>query len=377
MKRSPIKLPAHITLEVNELVHKLWQKYGGLGQDESILSKPALMPSKSGNYPKIMVERSLSNPGFSKIVDSIVPSIDFRNRSQFPAPIQFFLQRMTSVGAETAFLEMDGKSYELYGETHWAIRLIPSFIIGKALMEQIRSLSGDRLFPFNDIEVSFKDKEIILGLSSLKSKTVGKRTLYYSRNHFKIEFEGESKILAFYGHAIENLCLRFKPDFQTYGGLGDAHGLFSRMSYVDQVMLANNYPAIGILDMCLEPGTWEYEHYVRKLITEIDEDCKYSYRVGYCPIVRLDEFAVARTFLPPGYFATPEGIAIRNCKSLPHIEKKRLQLLAKNMNRVSLQQGKAFDAVEWFHRNGVPQVKIAPQPIFDDEYLKKKLRIVG
>jgi len=39
----------------------------------------------------------------------------------------------------------------------------------------------------------------------------------------------------------------------------------------------------------------------------------------------------------------------------------------------ALRYGKGFDAIEWFDKNGVSQVIYPLVPLFDEEYLDRKL----
>jgi hypothetical protein len=54
------------------------------------------------------------------------------------------------------------------------------------------------------------------------------------------------------------------------------------------------------------------------------------------------------------------------------MERYRLTRIAQNMSFDTLRRGKGFDAVEWFHKNGIPQVIDPPIPLFDDDYRKRK-----
>ncbi len=98
----------------------------------------------------------------------------------------------------------------------------------------------------------------------------------------------------------------------------------------------------------------------------------FGYRVGYCPLVFNEEYAIAKTFLPPGYSQTPERELINN-KISNLIERQKLIAIAGKLDFYSLRNGEAMDLIKWFHDNGVPQVIDPPSALFDKEYLSRKI----
>lgn len=152
------------------------------------------------------------------------------------------------------------------------------------------------------------------------------------------------------------------------------------MNYVEPTVLPAGNMAVSLFDFCLGPGTWQYDNYVRRCLPVAPVRGReqwnstgkpYGYRLGYCPIKLIEKYAVAWTFLPPGFSKTPERRLLReNC----HDRKLRGQLIqvADQMGYNTLRYGRGFDAIEWFHKNGIPQVIDPPIPLFDYEYRKRK-----
>ena len=115
--------------------------------------------------------------------------------------------------------------------------------------------------------------------------------------------------------------------------------------------------AVTFFDDASNSRFWNHR-YVKEVL-EADFDPKKGkpyFRVGYCPVILDGEFAVARSFLPPGFKKTPEFEAIR-FSNLPFAEKQRLKDMATNeMTLQRLIESGDFSAVRCFQRSGVAQV---------------------
>jgi hypothetical protein len=97
--------------------------------------------------------------------------------------------------------------------------------------------------------------------------------------------------------------------------------------------------------------------YVEEVLGQYDPaKGKPYYRVGYCPVVLDGEFAVATSFLPPGFKKTPEYEAIGRAE-LSAAERQRLRdMVTHDLALVRLKDCNDFSAVRCFHNNGVPQI---------------------
>ena len=136
---------------------------------------------------------------------------------------------------------------ELSGEVEavQARRLgIPAKLIGEELLKRLADES-EEIFPYNDAEVFIKGNAIAIGLSSMLRRSTSFGNVYHSQMRLKIEHDGHDCIVAFSKHAITAICDRFKPDYLTYSGFGDAHALFSylRVTYANG---ASGFPENGI-----------------------------------------------------------------------------------------------------------------------------------
>jgi hypothetical protein len=309
-------------------------------------------------------------------------SIDLTNPELVSDGLRDYLKCVRKEGHAKAVVKLMEQFRDIATTESKRLRLLvmPAFKLGQLLLDRLL-LHDPTVFPTNDVEVHFRGNEIVLALSSMFQRSTTGGLVFHSRKRFTIDHGGSTFVLAFSRHAIDAICTRFKPDYQTYGGLGDAHALFSYLNYVEQVKLLDGAPAIAIFDLCIGPGYWEYDNYVKKctpnapirgLRHRVAGQHEYGYRVGYCPIVFNESYAIAKTFLSPGYSKTPERGLIEQFEE-SSVERQRKIKTAGELDYRTLRYGDAMNLVCWFHQNGIPQVIDPPQPLFDQDYHLRKI----
>jgi hypothetical protein len=341
--------------------------------------------------PTIRIESKLASPIFVDVVKSVLDQIDLFDATHFPPFVQDYFRNLKQHGVQVAVdraipsikkrIEDEASENQSPLST---IKLDPMFYLcsglGQFIIDRIVEVD-ETLFPMNDIDVRYTENEVVLSLSSMVKRSAGGKEFFHSRRRLQVDVDSKKYILAFSQHTIDQICRRFRPDELSYGGLGEAHALFSELNYAEVVTLPAGNLAVSIFDFCLSPGTWQYDNYVGRCLPGVSprgpDDWKesnrpYGYRIGYCPVDLISEYAVTRTYLPPGFSKTPERELLKtNC--FDSRERYRLSRIAQDMNSYTLRRGKGFDAIEWFHKNGVPQVIDPPVPLFDRDYLKRKL----
>lgn len=329
--------------------------------------------------PTIRIESKLASPSFAAVVKSIVEKIDLFDENLFSPLVQQHYRNLKLHGDKYATLESVRTSGR-HITSEVDLGMFGIWItnqLGRAIVNEL----DIGLLPMNDVEVHFIGHEIVLALSSMLQRNVDGKEIFHSRNRLQIEVESRAFILAFGKHTIDAICNRFRPDFQTYFGLGEAHAIFSYLNYAEVVRLPEGNLAVSIFDFCMGPETWQYRNYVGRCLPGVpprgpeiwhETHRPYGYRIGYCPIDLVDGYAITRTFLPPGFAKTPERQLLKS-KCADSIERYHLTRIAQNMQFNTLRIGKGFDAIEWFHKNGVPQVIDPPVPLFDEEYFERKL----
>lgn len=339
------------------------------------MKEPAL-----SKYPKIRIESKLANNSFVKVVAKTLDQIDLANPSLLPKETRKFLEILKNQGRPWALANLIGGSRLKNVGQFLTLLAKPSNDLGEVIVKHVLQ-SDPESFPTNDIQVGFIGNEIVVGLSSMLIRQTDSGDIYHSRKRLKVKIEDKDYIVAFSKHAINAVCNRFKPSYQTYLGLGDAHALFSSLNYCELCTLVDGNSSISIFDLCLAPGCWEYDNYVERCAPNLatkaansvwsKDYIPYGYRVGYFPIVLADGYAIAKTFLPPGFSKTPERKLIYDKANTD--QRSRLIEIAESLDYQTLRRGNALEAIKWFHANGIPQVIDPPVQLFDTEYLKMKI----
>jgi hypothetical protein len=160
----------------------------------------------------------------------------------------------------------------------------------------------------------------------------------------------------------------------TYGGYGDAFGVYGRCIYFEPCQIEYQrvkQPAFTFYMPCTEQNI---SRRIRDMMLDykIDPSKKYYFRVGYCPVHIENGIARAITTLYPGMDGTPEH-SLLMATQLPYMEKIRL---IHSMDAVSslkaLCETKDFNAMKWIHDNYIPQVVELPLDIYRYEGLLHK-----
>ncbi len=200
-------------------------------------------------FPPIRIESTMANPPFRKMVSEVLNSFDISEPELLPTALREFLKSVRRNGYESAAIDLL-KTYPPIARSEsqrLSVLVLPALSLGKILMERLLKVDSS-IFPANDFEVHFRGNEIVIALSSMLERSTSGGRVFHSRKRLNLENDGRDYVVAFSQHAIDSICKRFKPDYKTYGGLGDAHALFSYLSYVEQVKLKNGDPALAVFE---------------------------------------------------------------------------------------------------------------------------------
>lgn len=330
--------------------------------------KQAQQAEKRLQYPKVVFDDANGDPEFVEAVRTALGTIDFGDSQLFSEQERDFFRVIRKYGGSKAIGMTDEmiRSSPLTAEQQASVRLRLWLGYGTRLLERIPEDTRRRFMPFNDVFVEFRDRAIVLKFSSLlTAKGVG-GTSYFSRRRPTVEFDGQKYIIAFSRHAIERICERVNPRYIEYAAAGDVYSLFADCVYVEPILLHGGQPAFVLYATCGIPPFTSYRVYVENVLGETNVDPakgKCYYRVGYCPVAIEGEFAKAKTLLFPGYTGTPEyGLIMRS--GLTREEKDRLIEMTRMLdaNQVLLEEN--YEAIKWFHNNGVPQVVQMTRQVF-------------
>jgi hypothetical protein len=234
--------------------------------------------------------------------------------------------------------------------------------LGKWIFEQLPSRFTSLPIPDYFYRVSFIEKEILVSFRFME--TVGDRSnrLYIPPSRPSVVMQGATWTVGLYRHAIERLFLRLSgsPELGYAEWISVYSMLVGKAVLFDHVQLPNGEESLrASFEVSTIPGTSShYELYVRQVFGEanVRPEAGPVYVVaGYLPLHVQGKYARAKTFLFPGYQATPEDEIARAGNAPPQVRRK-LVAMAQDNTFASVIKGDTLECIRWYHENGVPQV---------------------
>ncbi|WP_145944183.1 hypothetical protein [Fuerstiella marisgermanici] len=208
-----------------------------------------------------------------------------------------------------------------------------------------------KYIPYNDVAALLDGRNVVLHFRALRRQPSPNGTIYFSKHCPTVNVDGKLAIVGFTRHAIERICERIVPRWQSYAGLADAFAFFEQCLKFERCDLHSGHLAFTFF------GQFPIgEAIVDQIIDRKNEDINNFYlRIGYCPAVLEGGFIKAKTLLLPGYYGTPECSAIHR-SGLPWHERKRLLRGAGDLDIAKIKSASDCWLFKWFHDHGVPQV---------------------
>ena len=326
---------------------------------------------RQNRYPNVRIDPAgtgLVDTAFLAAVQAAVASLDFDDDTAFSEPEREFHQALRKEGIQGASQLVLEAQFRLYQEGDPLAPVLPHVLqmsYGTQLFEKIPEEMRRKFLPFNDVRVDFEGHDIVLHVSAMRRKSTDGGTAFYGRHQPKISLLGKEWTVAFSRHAVEQICNRLNPRYLTYAAAGDVHALLNHCVFYEPTILHPCQPSFVIWDTCGSPSNVRQPVYVDGVLGRenlIEDGGQCYYRVGYCPVVFEKNFAVAKTFLCPGFLNTPEYGLVRSSR-LPALEKDLL-LHTATSNDIRHVRDESIDSIKWFHDNGVPQVVQMPHTVF-------------
>lgn len=322
--------------------------------------------ARRAEFPEIVISDAHADPAFAAVVREAVAKFDFRSLPPFDQDI-YRQMRRDGIGrtmyelqlamAEVRATQPDHPAGQL-ADFVWRIRT------GEFILQGMSEADRLRFFPVHDFRVLFRHKQVVIQCVSLVQVKTSRGRAYHSRFRPTVEFSGKNYVVCFSPSVIGKLHRRMKDGRMTYAALGDIYAFFEQCRHFEPCRIRGDgerrderVEAVSFFDNCRSERYWNHRYVKEVLGATFDpaEGTPY-HRVGYCPVALDGEFAVATSFLPPGFCKTPEYEAIMRA-NLPWAEKERLRTLATDeMALVRLAEDCDFSAVRLFHEGGVPQV---------------------
>jgi hypothetical protein len=321
--------------------------------------------ARRAEFPDFEFDNRHADPEFASVVRAAVERFDF---DELPPVEQtayrIMRQRGAAVAMNTLRVAMEairadhpGNAYAQVGDIAWMLTT------GERVFAHIPEDDRQRFFPQNDFRILPHRDRIVVQCSSLLRGRTPKGQVWHSRFRPTVQFGGRNYVVAFTREVLVRLQGRFLGNKMSYAALGDVYGFLELCRHFEPCQVWGDgerrnerVEAITFFEDVSEERYWHHRYVEAILGAGYDRaNGKPYYRVGYCPVVLDGEFAVAKTFIPPGFVKTPEYEAI--CwASLPPGERKRLQQMATDeMTLLRLVEEDDFSAVRCYHAR-VPQV---------------------
>lgn len=353
-------------------------------------------------YPEILFDTTEGDKEFVQLVKEALGSLDFDSPEMGPNWMRQFYQNVKIAGFKHAYIALlyladrQVKKKVFHPQSSPILPAAPDLVSGVPEPEDecvdpdaVLLHLGDRIFrklgrdalhgflPYNDFSVETQGRSLLLRFSSLQSQIVRGARVYFSRHRPQVAFNGQKWTVAFSIHAIEQMCRRRAPLFDTFGGNGDAHAYFANSLHFDPVRLATGKLAFCMFDGCDYPGCRVHEDYVVNVLGQENRlahagEC--YYRLGYCPVMLEQDFAIARTLLMPGFRTTPEEGVLKGRQAPPRY----LEWMGTAEDTYSEHfyvTAEYTEILKWVHDHGVPQVIQMTNPVVAADPTKWKPRL--
>lgn len=329
----------------------------------------------SNPYPEF-VFTGTADGQFKKLIREAVSRISF-DSPDFAEWERSVFRTVKSSGWHEAFTllkQLDGEDHDQLPK-EWRFKL--------NLGNQVFLLAGSSLKPFllrNDVEFGICGQTIVANFRQLESG----RGVLRSPHHPKVVIDGRSYVVGFKGtekiehngksieyHAIDRLKLRSAKEWFSYEGHGEIFHLLYDCKYLVGCTIKNNQkgvdqPAFSLFERISGlQSHWRVfkpmDLYWWNVVP--DDGSGRFVRIGYLPVDIDGSFANARTFLLPGWRATPEA-ALYDDNSLPTEIRDRLRGFgeADEPGYDSFHTDPILLRV--FHEHGFPQVVLGSDPCF-------------
>lgn len=323
---------------------------------------------RQSQYPVVRIDDTYGDPRFIEAVKVAVTKTDFDVPEIFGHAERAFHTVLNAAGVGGPRFVRKADLQQALDQHPEASLLILTLCMryGEALFQQIPEDVRKRFLPYNDVQVDFTGRDIVLRFSSMQRKSGVGGTIFYSSRRPTIRLQRQEWKVGFSRHAIERICARLNPRYLTYAAAGDVHAVLNKCVWFEPVTLYGNQPAFAMWDICNNPATLSYQLYVREVLGEeniVAGRGPCYHRIGYCPVVFEDGFAKAKSFFCPGYRKTPEYGLVRH-SDLPELEKDLLLHSASSSDVLHFAE-EGMEAVKWFHDHGVPQVAQMRHQVFD------------
>jgi hypothetical protein len=317
------------------------------------------------HYPEIEFQTNEADPDFVNLIKQATSSVSFDDPLVFSRVERNFYKSLKKHGGQAAIAALAGESPFTQGQENACQAFQVLMSLGNFIFKYIPKAELLRFIPYHDVQFVFVGNTVVARFSSLLQARGPFGSAFHSKLKPTLDVNGVSRTVAFSRHAIERICERIHPNWETYTGLGDVYAFFGRCVYFERCDLYGGQLGFTFFERCDNPLFWQYKYVLKVMgqenVRQAGGTC--YYRVGYCPAVIDGDFIKAKTLLFPGYSGTPEYGLIRR-SPLSESQKREMTEKASRLEAKYMVEHGDFDTIKWFHDNGVPQVVQLKQTVF-------------
>lgn len=334
--------------------------------------------------PRIWIDNRCGDPEFVAVVEQLLAGFDYFDDKDCPPPARFRYACYVQHGLGRLLRDLaalwrlhtatDKEDLETFlAANHLQLRTH----LGQWIFDRLPNRYTHTPLPQYYFGVHFIDREFVVRLDFLPTKPSPAGKIFFAPRQPEISFGGGRWRLAFSRHAIEQLCLRIYSlhageDLQarpraSFGGMFMCMMFLRHCIYAEPLVLPDGKEGFRLYAEVPPNSPQASPLYFKKILGQENFNVRRGpllHVLGYCPVSFRTRSAVANTFLFPGYRDTPEHAAVETAP-IPDSLRQELVAASKKNTFARTLAGNTASAIEWYHKNGIPQVVQLDFPIFD------------
>jgi hypothetical protein len=320
-------------------------------------------------YPPITVSHDGNDPFFMKDVAQVASRFKFSKKECCDGSQRFIFHAFRQIGEEgiDEYIRNANPNDESLNEKILDTLL---FHIGDWIFKRLPKKYQQNPLPFFYFQLLPRNNYFEISFDFLPQVSSDDGTIYSSTSSPSIQTGGREYRVGFFRHAIERTCERMALKKElSYVDFRKCYRYFRHCVYYKPIELYDGKEAIQLYAPLSAPDddsslSYFYMEDVAGINAEWAANGKYHHVLGYCPIEFVDDFAVAKTFLLPGYRGTPEYGLISKARLRPQ-KRTWYRETAKALTSETLLKREGCELLRFFHDNGCPQVIRLPKPVLD------------
>jgi hypothetical protein len=330
--------------------------------------------AERNKYPRVEFAEDGEDPAFMATVKEILCSFDYDDDSHCRPEERYMYGLFRSIGLEGMerwIASPDTQQrYMQPGATVEDFRnglLKPLYMhLGEWVFSRLPDTYRKDPLPFYYYYVAPVDNALVVTFEFLPHLPSEHGTIYHSPYNPTVRKGGGDFKVGFLRHAIERVCERLSAlQPITYSCFQPLAFYFRHCVFFEPLNLPDGQEGIRLFARCDGSFGRDYLRQVMSLddaVIEQEQD-QFVFVLGYCPVEIVRKYAVAKTFLYPGYGNTPEAALVASAP-VSQTTRKELRAAARDNTLAALVKSNDFDLVKWYHENGVPQVVRRPEELY-------------